>query len=192
MPIKVATKYITSEEIQAIIQNYNYNKPTTEPSIEYLQCSEGGFKLYIGIHEFNKKYKRYGGYTRNGPVKQLRWNRNILVSYYNYPGFSPDEELRLFRAMCDILGRENVEYYETFSSALRLLVEERSSGDKRMDVEGRSSDEVWTHVDFWQKSGAPESKVAMEDNYQCAKMEVLVRAPSLVSCGGYSFPRVRL
>ena len=168
MPIKVATKYITSEEIQAIIQNYNYNKPTTEPSIEYLQCSEGGFKLYIGIHEFNKKYKRYGGYTRNGPVKQLRWNRNILVSYYNYPGFSPDEELRLFRAMCDILGRENVEYYETFSSAL---------------------DPMWRNEVPETKGGLVQDATGMMSE---GRRPGDIQAPCLVSCGGYSFPRVRL
>lgn len=117
MPIKVTTSRITLDEIHLILDHYNTNKPANDAYLAYLPCKEGGFKLDISIDEFLGKYKRYGCQSQT-PIKQLRWNRNILVSYYNYPGFSPEEESRLFHAMSVVLGRENVRHYETFSAAL--------------------------------------------------------------------------
>lgn len=116
MPIKVTKSRINLDEIRLIIDYYNTNKSENEAFLAYLPCKEGGFKLDISIDEFLGKYKRYG--CQHTPIKQLRWNRNILVSYYNYPGFSPEEESRLFNAMSVVLGRENVIHFETFSAAL--------------------------------------------------------------------------
>jgi hypothetical protein len=116
MPIKVLVKKISKPEIQEILDYYNHLKLPGEPALGYLSCSEGGFKLDLSMNDYIKHYKRYGG--RNPPMKQIRWNNNLLVSYYNYPAFSAEEENRLYLAMIHVLGKEKIRFYKTFSDAI--------------------------------------------------------------------------
>ena len=122
MPIKVAKHKITQNEIKDIIEFYNANKPQSETTLQYFSCKEGGFRLVpIGSRDT---------YRTTNLHKQLRWYRNVLVSYYNYPGFSEEEEQLLFQAMSITLGPQNVKHYKAFSIAItsspsiKILVED--------------------------------------------------------------------
>jgi len=146
MPIKIFITNITKEEILSIIEYYNSTKHSYEPNLKFLPCKEGGFKLDIGIDEYIKKYKKYGYYSIT--IKQIRFYQNILVSYYNYPGFSKSEEWRLYLAISNTIGRENVKWYESFSGALNSNQDVTPSSTNIKNYIYRSSstnslDEIW-------------------------------------------------
>ena len=142
-------RYLTLEEIAYIIEHYNNHKLQNESCLEYLQCKEGGFILHITPTELRKKYKYYN--CKHIPVKQIRWNQNILASYFNYPGFTQQEEFRLFQSISSVLekqdvgeGTENrsiVQYFETFSD---IFLEKKKSRCESEDDIGIS--ETWRYV----------------------------------------------
>jgi hypothetical protein len=141
--------YLTLEEIAHIIEHYNNHKLPNESCLEYLQCKEGGFILHITPTELRQKYKYYN--CKHIPVKQIRWNQNILASYFNYPGFTQQEEFRLFQSISSVLekqdvgeGTENrsiVQYFETFSD---IFLEKKKSRCESEDDIGIS--ETWRYV----------------------------------------------
>lgn len=116
MPIKIAVNRITSEEIKEILNYYNSHKQIDDANLEYLNCNEGGFKLTLPIKEYVKKYTRNGFQIIHS--KQMRWHFNLLVAYYNHPSFNKNEEELLYISMQRVLGRENVKWYDSYSSAI--------------------------------------------------------------------------
>ena len=143
-------RYLTLEEIAYIIEHYNNHKLQNESCLEYLQCKEGGFILHITPTELRQKYKYYN--CKHIPVKQIRWNQNILASYFNYPGFTQQEEFRLFQSISSVLekqdvgeGMENrsiVQYFETFSDI--FLEKKKSRCESEDDISEGS--ETWRYV----------------------------------------------
>lgn len=109
MPIKVAFLEMKLTYIPDIIEYYNYLRPDGSDPIEYLDCKEGGYQILCS----DKKNVFYGKY------KQLRWHRKILISYYNYPSFTIEEELLLYNMMRYALGKENVAYYLSYDQAIK-------------------------------------------------------------------------
>lgn len=111
MPIKVAVRRITSEELKEILRYYNNNRlcPEKDAPLELLPCREGGFQ--IANRELQIKWFHHR-------IKQLRWNYNILVTYHNHLSFSKEEERLLYGAMRHVLGRENVQWYHSYSDAI--------------------------------------------------------------------------
>lgn len=109
MPIKVTSQEMTTKYIEDIIEYYNYSRPAGSEPIEYLQCKGGGYKILCS----NKQH------YANGKYKQIRWQRKILISFYNYPSFSIEEELLLYNMMKFVLGKENVSYYLSYDQAIK-------------------------------------------------------------------------
>lgn len=146
MPIKVLINHIKKEDILAILDYYNTTKQSGEPNLGVLPCKEGGFKLDIDINTFIQKYKKYGGNIP--PIKQIRFHNNILVSYYNFPGFSDSEEWRLYLAIVYSIGRENVKWYNSYSGAIISSPNIKRSPSSGMILRSRSTnslDDIW-HV----------------------------------------------
>jgi len=98
-------------QIEEILQYYNTYKPyTAEP----LQQSKGGGGFTISVKGSDTKIMH-----KNQCIKQLRWHKNILVTYIDYAGFSEEEEQLLYIAMVNVLGEENVKRFNTFSEAFK-------------------------------------------------------------------------
>jgi hypothetical protein len=114
MPIKVTLPQDTIlEEIVNVANEYNSRKDVSMPRIELLHGTEGGFK--IRVENLTAYYlQSYVEYT----YKQMRWKKNVLISFYNYPGFSLEEETLLFQSMRQIYGKENVLYFPSYGHAL--------------------------------------------------------------------------
>jgi len=100
MTIKVNVKYIDPESMQQILNHYNSLKLETDEPLELLDRAEGGFKIKI------TKMKNVLC-DENEKIKQLRWDKQRLVSNY-FIGFTEKEELLLFESLITVL-KENVE-----------------------------------------------------------------------------------
>jgi len=122
MTIKIAVSSISNSELEDILFHYNAMKPANSGVLEKLHCREGGFKIIpfaVGIvpeiHK-NPVMNQYEIEIRK--TRELRWNAGkYLVGYCNIPTFSKEEEILLFKTMQFILGKEKVEYYETYGDA---------------------------------------------------------------------------
>ena len=114
MPIKVTLpKSFILKGSENVANEYNSRKDSDKQILEVLQCAEGAFKIFIKTGE-SYKVLTYVNYLYN----LMRWNRSTLVSFYNYPAFSNEEEQLLFLSMRQIYGKENVIYYPTYGHAL--------------------------------------------------------------------------
>jgi hypothetical protein len=106
MPIKVSTiDLVTKENIRAIVHYYNANLPKGFEPIEFVEYKNNSLvgsnhddvgSTYYGFRipstQTNPTYS-------NGMYKHMRWQRKTLVSIYNFPPFSQEEEIWLFRTM---------------------------------------------------------------------------------------------
>lgn len=122
MTIKIALPSISEAEIEEIIFHYNTMKPAHFGVLERLICYEGGFRIIppesavpapqhtlpiMNQLEIEKRRAR-----------EIRWNQQkYLVPYSNIPNFLYEEEILLFKTMQFVLGKENVEYYQTYGEA---------------------------------------------------------------------------
>jgi hypothetical protein len=115
MPIKITSlSIISNEDIEDIIYNYNKNKPVNWEELRALYTKEltlCGFKLQ------QSTFAKRSTYVEN-EFKQIRFYGKYLTAYNNYPPFTAEEEQLLFTVMRIILGKDNVNYYKTFSSAV--------------------------------------------------------------------------
>jgi hypothetical protein len=100
---------IQAYQIEEIIQYYNTYKPDAS---EPLQQCEGGGGFMIAVKGSNQKIMH-----KNQCIKQLKWHKNILVTYIDYVGFSEEEERLLYIAMINVLGDENVKQFNAYSEA---------------------------------------------------------------------------
>jgi len=122
MTIKIALSSVSKQDIADILIHYNNIKPQNSGFLEDLVCKEGGFRIApqeckTSLNKSDPVAMHFC--TRNNErARELRWNsKKYLVSYFNRPGFSKEEEILLFKVMRFVLGKENVSYYETYGDA---------------------------------------------------------------------------
>lgn len=117
MTIKLILNNISKEEIENIIEYYNTIKPPNFGKLDTFVCKEGGFQIKPNLVTNNNLF--IGNFLEeNKKNRQLRFNRRYLVSYCNIPSFYKEEEYLLYKSMQFVLGKENISYYESYSSAL--------------------------------------------------------------------------
>ena len=114
MPIKFFSN-ISAKQNQQIVYMYNSVKSPTEMPLEYISGKNGGYRISIKSDEI-QQYRNYSIYNKCS--KQIRWNNNILVGYYNIPEFTKIEKNRLYYAMLQVLGKENVKIFASYSDAI--------------------------------------------------------------------------
>jgi hypothetical protein len=107
MPITVHVKSIQRDVLQKILDHYNKNKPDGEYPLEILNRTEGGFKIQLPKIIVNKLSESNILHDANSEIRQLRWSRGQLVSGC-YIGFTQEQELLLYNALVDALGKANV------------------------------------------------------------------------------------
>lgn len=101
---------IPAYQIEEIINYYNiYRSKNTEP----IQQCEGGGGFMIAIKGANPRIM-----SKTQCIKQLKWHKNILVTYIDYVGFTEEEEELLYNAMVVILGDQYVKRFDNYSGAL--------------------------------------------------------------------------
>jgi hypothetical protein len=111
MTIKIhELEFITAFQLEQIINYYNEYRPEGSEPLD--QC-EGGGGFVIPVKGADPEYM-----PKNQCYKQLKWYKNILVTYIDYAGFSTEEETLLYKAMVGVLGKKYVEKFDTFSNAL--------------------------------------------------------------------------
>jgi len=146
MPIKVSSiDLITKENIQDMIYYYNNFRPHDFEPIEMVEYKDPT-RILVEIRMETSHYgqrreapqqltskvasppEKFGlriasskpNYSySNGTYKYMRWQMKTLSSMYNYPSFSIEEEILLFRIMMFVLGKENVSYYRTYDQAIK-------------------------------------------------------------------------
>ena len=115
MPIKITSPSIISEQdIEDIVYQYNQNKLVNWEEITALYTRE---EIFCGFKLQQSPLVKRGIYVEN-EFKQIRFYGKYLTAYNNYPPFTAEEEQLLFTIMRIVLGKENVNYYKTFSSAV--------------------------------------------------------------------------
>ena len=122
MTIKIALSSVSEGEIEDIIFHYNTMKPLHFGVLERLICREGGFKITPPeantVPEIHKNPVMNQFEIEKRKARELRWNQQkYLVGYCNIASFSREEEILLFKTMQFVLGKENVEYYQTYGEA---------------------------------------------------------------------------
>jgi hypothetical protein len=125
-----------------------------------------GFR--IASTETNRSYS-------NGTHKYMRWQMKNLASMYNYPPFSVEEEVLLFRVIRFVLGKENVFYFRTYDQAIK-------------------NSPCFNHVafsDLFSKS-PPQKSFLTNMGIEISKPVVDKNALSLSANSGWKFHRVRI
>jgi hypothetical protein len=111
MTIKIhELEFITAFKVEQIINYYNAYRPEGAEPLEQREGG-GGFMIPVkgAVPEYMPKSQCY---------KQLKWHKNILVTYIDYAGFSTEEEALLYEAMATVLSDKYVKRYNAFSEAL--------------------------------------------------------------------------
>jgi hypothetical protein len=101
MTIRILTN-IKETEYEKILAFYNKYRPETAKPLEILECAEGGFKIEVDYVTPNIDY--------NKNIRQLRWFNQRLVKYGLFDSFTNDEEILLFKALSNVLGKNNMEW----------------------------------------------------------------------------------
>jgi len=102
--IKVIVKEIKNEQLQLILDYYNSKKSPLEEPLEYLNRCEGGFQIQIS-------YMKNQQCDINDKIKQLRWNKGVLVSQLegrSFISFREKELKLLYESLAYVLGKDNV------------------------------------------------------------------------------------
>ena len=124
MTIKLAisSSSITYRDNKDILIHYNSMKPKHFGVLDILYCKEGGYIIIQPEVEIDPKsnINSFINYCekKNSRDRELRWYQNkYLVSHCNNPTFTVDEEILLCKVMRFVLGKGNVEYFDTFDNA---------------------------------------------------------------------------
>jgi hypothetical protein len=104
MTIKVLVSSIDNEQIQEILDYYNFKKSHDEEPLEILDRCEGGFKIKI-------THMKDALCDNNKKIKQLRWRKGYLLTQQHI-SFSKQEELLLYNSLVNVLGNNNVILFE--------------------------------------------------------------------------------
>jgi len=156
MPIKITTvDLITKASVLSMVEYYNTHRPkNTEilELVEYTHLSVRSGEVPLTRYGFRMLATQPNHAYANGKYKYMRWQGKTLVSIYNYPPFSPEEEILLFKIARYVLGKENVSYYRTYEQAIKhspnynATVFSHLLGDARPAPENRCPDVRREHV----------------------------------------------
>lgn len=125
MPIKVSSvDLITKENIEDIIQYYNNFRPRDLEPIEMVEYKDptrilGDIRMETSHYGLRIASSKPNHSYSNGTYKYMRWQMKTLSSMYNYPAFSIEEEILLFKIIRFVMGKENVFYYRTYDQAIK-------------------------------------------------------------------------
>jgi hypothetical protein len=189
MPIKVSTiDLITKENIRAIVHYYNTNLPKGFEPIEFVEYKNNSVvmpstddirPMYYGFRIPSSSQTNH--IYSNGTYKHMRWQRKTLVSIYNFPPFSQEEEIWLFRTIGFVLGKEHVSYYRAYNEAIKHS----------------PSFNHTVFSDLLSRSPVPESirtggVVASKEGNILSRVAVDTSDLSLSANAGWKYPRIRI
>jgi hypothetical protein len=119
MPIKItSTDFINKKNMLEIVSYYNlYLKQTGKEMTSIIELVEYDINK-VTNYGFRIQLKKPMSTYVEGNYKQVRWQNKNLASVFNYPAFSQEEELLLYKIMRFVLGKENVTYYSSFEQAI--------------------------------------------------------------------------
>ena len=111
--IKVLVKSFPS--YTPILDWYNANKPKHWSPIKEAGIYEGGFEVPLTEVELEyfKKINNTRILNQNDYVRQLEWNRGVLVQHNNYAPLLEEEKLLIGQALIAVLGSDNVNITKT-------------------------------------------------------------------------------
>jgi hypothetical protein len=106
MTIKVR-RALTVEECRTILYYFNTHFHKTDEALEILK-KRPGFMI-----------RKCTELTEDDRfIRQIRWQGNLLVNYFNYKGFSVEEEELLYKSIHYTIGSKYVSYYPSLSHAI--------------------------------------------------------------------------
>ena len=182
MPIKVSSaELITKVNVRDIACYYNSCRPKYFEAIEMVEYKNNKSAIgSIQMETFNYGFRIASTETNrsysNGTHKYMRWQMKNLASMYNYPPFSVEEEVLLFRVIRFVLGKENVFYFRTYDQAIK-------------------NSPCFNHVafsDLFSKSPPQKSFLTNMGNEIFKPAVVDKNVLSLSANSGWKFPRVRI
>lgn len=106
--VSVNFKVIVAESYDAVVEQYNKNKPSDWQSLSKLDRIEGGFQ--IDIPELKDKN------DVNGRIKQVRWHKLGLRTRITDIPFSDEETKLLHDSMVTVFGKEKINWVDESSS----------------------------------------------------------------------------
>lgn len=98
--ISVKFASISPEEYRAVVDHYNFIKPSHFIVLEQLDRCEGGFQLALDATTVNEE-------PMNKTIKQLRWNRRKLDPLH-FIGFDTEEIMLLYQSLIYVFGQTEV------------------------------------------------------------------------------------
>lgn len=96
--IGVTFKTISDQDYDKVCLYYNKQKKNDLPSLEKLDRIEGGFCIYFSTEKIDENKK----------IRQLRWERQKLVTPIGCYGFKEEELLLLYESMKMTFGQDQV------------------------------------------------------------------------------------
>lgn len=113
MSIRVSFDNYESEQLQAVCDCYNSDKPDDWERLEILDRMEGCFKIRRNKLEEDlvQRLENNKFVDENELYKQVRWNKKYLVTPMGYYSFSNFELHHLYLCMIHVFG-ENMVFYE--------------------------------------------------------------------------------
>ena len=91
---------------ERVCDHYNSHKPQEWEPLKRLERAEGGF--CIDIKNYQVDNNNIFTLDPNARIKQMRWYRKCLKTPIGWYGFSDDEILSLYDAICKIYGEDQV------------------------------------------------------------------------------------
>jgi len=106
--VSVNFKVIVDDSYEAVVKQYNKNKPSDWQPLAKLGRIEGGFQ--IDIPELKDKN------DVNGRIKQVRWHKLGLRTRITDIPFSDEETKLLHDSMVTVFGKEKINWVDESSS----------------------------------------------------------------------------
>lgn len=105
MPIEVHFSKITPSQYKKVISYYNSNKPEYWLPISKLDRAEGGFSIPIEKNIYSLQFV-----DSNQTIKQVRWEKKILVTKPDHYPFNEPETFLLYQSLQHVFGANQVSY----------------------------------------------------------------------------------
>ena len=199
MPIKISSvDLLTKENINDIVCYYNSYRPKESEPIEFVEYNhKSGLSKYnkhqeTSIYGFRIPSSQPNHTYSNGAYKYMRWQMKTLASLYNYPPFSPEEELLLFRIIGFVLGKEHVTYYRTYDQAIKHSPSFNTIVFSDLFIRDTEVEEKYSVV---QKANSPKvNKSPIPTNIKTGRYQVHMDTSelSLSANSGWKYTRVRI
>lgn len=181
MPIKVLSlDLLTHENLSLITNYYNTYRPKDLERIELFE-----FKKYsdnkTSDYGFRIRSRQINSIYSNSTYKYMRWQMKTLTSIYNFPPFSYEEEVLLFRIMGGVLGKEHVSYYRTYDQAIKHSPSFNHTVFSNLLTRSPVPESIRTDGVIASKEGNILSRVAVD-----------ISDLSLSANAGWKYPRIRI